>query len=210
MIHVLTDVLDAGEIALVRDALEAAAFLPGRATARGRAAEVKRNLQATPSTGIAEAEQVVSSAVMRSEAFNQLVLPARVSLPIFSRYETGMEYGWHHDSARVGGLRADASVTLFLTDDYDGGELVIEVEPGDQRRVKLPAGSAVVYDSGRVHRVTEVVRGIRQVAVLWAESHVRDPGQRDILRELSDVIQRAPDEALALGRIRADLYRRWS
>ena len=149
MLKVIDAVLDAGELSAVRETLDLSVYLPGRATARGAAAEVKRNLQATPSHDVGVAEGLVLAALQRSAEFNALVLPARLSSPIFSRYEVGMYYGRHHDSARVGGLRADVSVTVFLSNpgDYDGGELVIETPEGE-RRIKPFAGSAEI---GRAH-----------------------------------------------------------
>jgi PKHD-type hydroxylase len=209
VIRVVENVLDSAELASVRDVLERVPYLPGRNTAKGAAADVKHNLQATPSADAAEAELIVLGALQRSKAFQNLVLPARISTPMFVRYEMGMSYGRHHDSARVGGLRADASVTLFLTDGYDGGELLIEGERSVEG-IKLEAGSAVVYSSGTIHRVAEVTRGVRLVATLWIESHVQDDRDRDTLRELAELQIRAPNVELELGKIRAALFRRWS
>jgi len=49
-----------------------------------------------------------------------------------------------------------------LTDpqDYDGGELVI-IDGDNQSRVKLPAGSTIVYPTTSLHRVEEITRGSR-------------------------------------------------
>jgi PKHD-type hydroxylase len=212
VIRILESVLDASELEAIRDALARAHFIPGRATAKGVAAEVKHNLQATPSAYIGDAEVIVLGALQRSQEIQSIALPRQVSAPVFSRYETGMSYGRHCDSPRVGGLRADLSVTVFLSDpsDYDGGELVIEDE-GVVRLVRPRAGAAVVYSSGLIHRVSEVVRGVRLAAVLWVQSHVGGERDREILRSLSEIAGRVPGEdALRLAQIRGELYRRWS
>ncbi|MFN4090666.1 MAG: 2OG-Fe(II) oxygenase, partial [Alphaproteobacteria bacterium] len=95
-------------------------------------------------------------------------LPYKVLPPIFNRY-TGStnRYGWHTDSTLRflpdgSCLRTDISATLFLSDpsDYEGGELTIEDTYGVSR-VKLPAGSLVVYPSGSIHEVTPVTAGER-------------------------------------------------
>ena len=62
-------------------------------------------------------------------------------------------------------------MTLFLSDPetYDGGELSFEgsFEP---IRIKLKAGSAIVYPTGSWHRVTPVTRGTRLAAIFWIQS----------------------------------------
>jgi PKHD-type hydroxylase len=212
MVRVVAGVLDEQELAVVCEILERAQYDSGRVSARGQAAQVKQNLQAAPSPDVMNAEQVVVSALHRSAEFQALIWPRQILPPLFARYESGMSYGRHHDQARIGGFRADVSVTIFLSprDSYDGGELVIELDDGE-RVVKLEAGSAVVYSAGPIHRVAEVSRGVRLAAVLWAESYVRDDRDRKVLQDLAAIANRASgDDALTLRRIRGDLYRRWS
>ena len=84
--------------------------------------------------------------------------------------------------------------------DYDGGELVIQ-NTYDEQEVKLPAGAAVVYPSGALHRVAAVARGVRLAAVTRVESFVRDPTRREALHDL-DMIRRKMPEILVGGRRR--------
>ena len=84
--------------------------------------------------------------------------------------------------------------------DYDGGELVIQ-NTYDEQEVKLPAGAAVVYPSGALHRVAAVARGVRLAAVTRVESFVRDPARREALHDL-DMIRRKMPEILVGGRRR--------
>jgi PKHD-type hydroxylase len=132
-----------------------------------------------------------------------------------------MTYGEHVDDPIMGStgprFRSDVSMTIFLNppETYDGGELAIRTPFGEQR-VKLPAGDAVVYPSSSLHRVTEVSRGERLVALTWIQSYVRDPAQRELLYELNlareHLLKSAPDDAATayLDRSYANLVRMWS
>ena len=62
-------------------------------------------------------------------------------------------------------------MTLFLSDpdSYDGGELYFDA-PLNTVNVKLKAGSAVIYPTGRRHQVRPVTRGVRYAAVFWIQS----------------------------------------
>ena len=78
--------------------------------------------------------------------------------------------------------------------DYDGGELIIE-SGSDEQAVNLPAGAAVLYPSGALHRVAPVTRGVRLAAVTWIESFVRDAARRELLHDLNLVCQWARGQA---------------
>jgi len=88
-------------------------------------------------------------------------------------------------------IRTDVSATLFLSDpaDYDGGELEIEDTYG-RHRVKLAAGSMVVYPATSLHQVTPVTRGVRTACFFWTQSLVRDLAHREVLYQMDGAIQR--------------------
>jgi PKHD-type hydroxylase len=216
-------VLDAAQVARLRDALQAAEWIDGRETVGAQGARVKRNLQlpdASPQR--AELAREVLAALARHPLWHAAALPQRVLPPRFNRYEAGGHYGFHVDGAVMAlpdgsQLRSDVSCTLFLSDpdDYEGGELVVSDLYGEHE-VKLPAGDAIVYPSSSLHRVQPVTRGVRLAAFFWAQSLVRDDGQRRLLLELDTAVQRltaggADDEAvLQLTGIYHNLLRRWS
>ncbi len=160
------------------------------------------------------------AALKRSQTFQRATLPRTIRPPLISRYRAGMNYGLHVDNAMMGrGVkeRSDISVTVFLSDpgDYDGGELVID-EVHEAREIKLPAGAAVVYPSGCLHRVAPVARGARLAAVTWVESHVRDPMRREVLHDLDLVRRRLMkdavdwDETDLAYKVYANLLRLWA
>ena len=192
VIVAINDLLTTEEVQTLRALAAQAPWQDGRATAGFQAAQVKLNEQ-VPEDAPASQElaRVVLSAINRSALFSAAALPTRATPPLFSRYDVGMHYGTHVDNAirRVPStgqfLRCDLSCTVFLSDpsDYDGGELVIEGTFG-QQRIKLPAGSAILYPSTALHHVAPVSRGTRLASVVWIQSMVRDERVRRSLFEI--------------------------
>lgn len=129
MIVTTLEILGADAVSRIRALLDAAEWENGKANV---APGVKKNLQARPSPAVAECQQMILAALKSSEVFGATVLPAQTTVPILSRYETGMSYGRHVDGPIMGGtLRTDLAMTLFLSDpkSYEGGELEIDDSP---------------------------------------------------------------------------------
>jgi len=222
LLHI-PNVLDRAQVTRMRTALDGAAWADGRETVGAQGARVKRNQQLPEASPLRlELGREVLDALAHHPLFHAAVLPQRVLPPRFNRYEGGGHYGSHVDGAVMalpdgGQLRTDVSCTLFLSDpeEYDGGELVINDLYGEHE-VKLPAGDAIVYPSSSLHRVQPVTRGARVAAFLWAQSLVRDDGQRQLLLELDSSVQRLTqtgadaDALLQLTAVYHNLLRRWS
>lgn len=189
MILCIASVLTVEEIDQVRAGLEGATFIDGRATAGWHARLVKHNVQADGrAPEVRELQALVGRALRRNALFELAVRPQRVQPVLFSRYETGMDYGAHVDDALMGAtdpMRSDVSATLFLSEptDYGGGELVIDTTVGEQD-FKLNAGAMVVYPSSTLHRVEPVTSGTRLAAVTWIQSLVREAARRELLFDL--------------------------
>ncbi|HWT28091.1 MAG TPA: Fe2+-dependent dioxygenase [Methylophilaceae bacterium] len=222
MLIVLDDVLNAQALREFRAAYDQLPYGDGRATAGERAAEVKRNLQlANDTPQHAALTASVHAALGSCAEFMSAALPLQISPPLFNRYLPGMAFGQHVDNAiRIDGeqpLRADVSATLMLSgpEEYQGGDLVIADTYGEQR-IRLKAGSLVVYPSSSLHRVEAVTSGQRDVIVFWTQSMVRDNGQRATLYRLDQTIrqlcQRQPDapEIDALMATYNNLLRMWA
>ncbi|HEV8313650.1 MAG TPA: Fe2+-dependent dioxygenase [Burkholderiaceae bacterium] len=224
MIVQIPDVLSAEQVRDMRVRLQVADWVDGLATAGHQGARVKRNRQLAEGSPLArELGDVVLAALERHPLFISAVLPARVYPPLFNRYEGGERFGNHVDNAlrlmpgSAERLRTDVSATLFLSDpdDYDGGELLIDDTYG-AHSVKLPAGHLIVYPSASLHRVEPVTRGARLACFFWAQSMVRDVGQRTLLLDLDTAIQRLAqtdaDEAarLQLTGCYHNLLRMWA
>jgi len=217
MIRVISNVLSTAELDAVRQLSAKVAFADGRIT--NRESTVKRNLQAPQqdeaNAGIA---QLVRDALFRNGDFRVFALPRSMARATAARYEPGMTYGWHVDEALFPStppMRSDLSCTIFLNpaEDYDGGELVIQL--GQQElSYKLPPGSALVYPSTTIHQVAPVTRGMREVAITWVQSWIADVQQRELLVQLEEAKARAgtrdPRLLVLLESMRTNLFRMWA
>lgn len=221
MLLAIPGLLNAAQLAKIRETLEGAEPADGRATAGFAAARVKRNLELQPTPERRERlNRILMASLGHDETFRFACLPHRVADPIFARYTPGMAYGEHVDDPIMGTtgprFRTDISMTLFLNDpqDYDGGELCIRTPFGEQA-VKRPAGDAAIYPSSSLHRVAQVTRGERLVALTWVQSYVRDPARRELLYELNLARERllrdspGSDTAAYVDRSYANLLRMW-
>jgi PKHD-type hydroxylase len=187
LIVCIADILDEAGLADLRESIAGGVYVDGVLSSGWASRLVKRNEQLGAGPAAAQAQERVIAALSSNGVFASAVLPHRFSPPMFARYTPGMAFGTHMDNAVMGAdrMRSDVSITLFLSEpeDYDGGELVMETSGGEVA-YKLPAGSVVTYPSTMLHRVAEVTRGCREVAVLWAQSLIRRPDQRELLFDL--------------------------
>lgn len=203
--------------------IDAGEFIDGGDSAGAPARAVKHNRQLNLATlpGREALNDLLSRALFTHPQVRAAALPRRMTVPLVSRYESGMEYGWHMDNAIMQGtgspVRADIACTLFLSrpDDYDGGELEISGPAGDSR-IKLDQGDAFLYPATSRHRVAKIRSGQRVAAIVWLQSMVADAGAREVLYELELAYRRIregdPDSGAIrhLQRAQANLLRRWA
>ncbi|HTC28717.1 Fe2+-dependent dioxygenase [Dyella sp.] len=222
MIYCFPAILNSGELAAIQPKLQGASFIDGADSAGWSAREVKRNLQVT--AGTPEYEQIariVREAFMRSGELQTALLPASATSVLFNRYQQGMEYGPHVDSPIMGNMsnaiRSDIAITIFLSDprSYDGGELTVLMN-GISSQFKLEAGAAIAYPANTLHHVTPVTRGVRDAAIIWVQSQIRDPAQREILWDMENAKRltfsregKSPSFDL-ISKSRANLVRMWA
>lgn len=185
----LPGVLDAAGLHYVRETILKMAFHDGRATAGGDAVLVKNNLQAAQNPEKQKLDQELLQRILSFPPLHMAMFPARVYPLVYSKYGPGMEYGWHLDSPVMNGeqgpVRTDLAMTLFLNEPstYEGGELEVQV-PGGLSTWKLPAGDAIFYPAGFLHRVAPVTAGERLCIVTWIQSAVKHPVHRQVLYDL--------------------------
>ena len=222
MLVEIEGLLQPAQLNKIDEILAKSTFVDGKLTAGKAASRVKNNeeLKGEPQQ-MELLIRILTSALAHNATFRSAVLPYRMADPIFARYQHGMTYGDHVDDPLMGlsgqRFRSDVSMTIFLRDpeSYEGGELVVRTTFGE-KRVKLKAGSAVIYPSSSLHHVAEVTGGERLVALAWIQSYVRDPAQRELLYELDlareHLLEHAEEEPTTglVDKSYANLLRMWS
>ena len=221
MLTRLHHVLNSDQLADARQLVAAGRFVDGILSAGMAAKRVKHNQELAADQRLMRSlNNLVMGSLVTHPVYRSAALPLKLGAPYYARYSGGMSYGNHVDDPIMGQgdlYRSDISVTIFLSgpDDYDGGELIVETPFGTQQ-VKLPAGDAVIYPSSSVHRVAEVTRGERVVAVSWIQSLVRQPDKRALLHELNQarekLLREHPDaeETRQVNQTYVNLVRMWS
>lgn len=194
---VIEKILSKEEVIAYRERLTAVSWGDGGKTAMGMAASVKNNNQADASDpGVHQLANQLLARIGEVPKLVSAALPHKIFPPCFNRYSETEEYGYHVDAAvmRIPNtsevLRSDISMTTFLSEpeEYEGGELIISTEFGEQQ-IKLPAGYAVMYPSSSLHKVTAVTKGQRVAAITWMQSMIPDASIRQNLYQLDQSIQ---------------------
>jgi PKHD-type hydroxylase len=221
MLTIIEAVLNSSQLDIAHRIIRGGKFIDGRSSAGKAAERVKHNEELTlDEQQFRDLNNLVMGSLVKNPVYRSAVMPLKVAAPYYARYTPGMAYGLHVDDPLMGqgGIyRSDVSATIFLNppETYDGGELVIQTPFGDQQ-VKLAAGDAVIYPSSSIHRVAEVTRGERLVAITWIQSMVRDPDKRALLHELNQarevLLQEKPDaaETARVNHSYINLVRMWS
>jgi PKHD-type hydroxylase len=191
MFLMVKDVLTQGELEQLRLIAKNAKFVDGKISNPHN--QAKNNLQVDVTQPEANrAAQIAGAAITRNEQIRNFVFPKRIASPLLARYEVGMTYGVHADSAYLplpgSPLRSDVSGTLWLADPstYEGGELRIHLG-SESVTIKGEPGSMVVYPSTTLHEVVPVRSGQRLVMITFIESYIPDQTQREILWTLNEV-----------------------
>ena len=216
MIRVLPNVLSTADLEQVRALIPQIGFADGRIT--NPASGVKQNLQA-PQEDPANARiaLITREALVRYGDLRVFSQPRNMARTTVVRYEPGMTYGWHVDEALFPStppMRSDLSCTVFLSapEDYDGGELTIQLG-GETLSYKLQPGDALLYPSTTIHQVAPVTRGVRLAAITWLQSWVADVSQRELLVQLEEARALAgndPRLLVLLESLRTNLFRMWA
>jgi len=193
-------------------------YLDGKLTASNAAKEVKHNLQMDmQNQSYMQIQQLLIMSLNQHSLFKVATLIKNVYPFLLSKYEPGMEYGWHVDSPLMGDMmRTDIALTIFLNnpEEYEGGELELQTPLGSLL-YKLKAGDAICYPCQQLHRVRTVTSGARKVAVTWIQSLVKNSEHRKMLFDMQQVInhlhsQLETESANSLQQIHSNLLRMWA
>ena len=190
MIKQIPGLLSPPQIAKIKALVAKAKFVDGRIS--NPHSKVKQNLHLGDAKAYTESSQILNDALIANEDFRNFAIPLRFAPPLITKYDKGMHYGLHPDSATIplpdGPIRSDLSCTIFLNDpkSYEGGALRIVL--GDsQMRFKGSAGSAIIYPSNTLHEVEKIESGERLVAISFIQSRIADTAKRTLLYELGEV-----------------------
>jgi len=145
----------------------------------------KKNLQCKfTDRGTVCLQDIVYSRIDTKYKFYDFTLAANSKTPLLTRTEVGGYYKPHHDNYDVG----DFSTTVFLNDDFEGGELCLWIN-GEEKKFKPRAGGSVTYKTGTPHRVNEVTKGNRDVVVFWTHTQLKDPFEFEMYRGLTTSLE---------------------
>jgi PKHD-type hydroxylase len=222
MLISIPSVLDQSQLKQVRGILDTARYVDGRLSAGLTARKVKNNEEIpADAPELNQLNNIVMNSLYNHPVYQAAVLPHRLATPFYARYSASKAYGNHVDDPIMGPMngryRTDVSTTIFLNEpeEYEGGEIVINTQLGEQK-IKLAAGDAITYPSGSLHHVAEVTKGVRQVAVTWAQSMIRDADKRELLFNLHrtrEALQKKyPDdeEVVKVDHTYINLVRMWA
>ncbi|RKQ51781.1 PKHD-type hydroxylase [Roseivirga pacifica] len=217
----IDELLNAQELSAILNLINQAGFSDGKSTASDAAAGVKQNKQISAESNFQAQQiaQIVSQAISRNKRIQSAILPKVILPPLVSLYEPGMHYGTHVDSPLMGTqftIRTDVGMTLFLSppESYEGGELEVITEAGI-KLFKPAAGSAVIYPTTRLHQVLPVTNGKRMAVVTWMQCAIRNPGQREIIDQINQVLDQMgqaehKETRLVLQQVYSNLIRMWA
>jgi PKHD-type hydroxylase len=177
---------------------------PGLASSQKATGTTKRNLEIKSHLLLKQIYTDIEKSSIIPDQFIEKVLP-----PKFNWYKETGEYKIHSDASMMGDIRTDLAMTLFLTDDYEGGELCI-----DGQQIKAKPGIAIVYDCWRPHWVNPVTKGDRIAAITWLQSYIPDEINREVLNLLHGVTvevgkQGNQEHFAKLGAVHEKLFKMW-
>lgn len=204
MLVKIENLLSQSQIEQVQSLIDSGEFKDGKLTAGYGAKSIKNNLELDTASSLnSQLNHIVMNALVSHPIYKHAAWPKKVAAPFYAKYEPGMEYGDHVDDPVMGHngdlYRSDVSTTVFLNDptEYVGGELCI-IDTFGTQKIKLAAGSAVVYPSSSRHYVAPVSEGIRIVAVTWTQSAIKSAEQRELLYEMNEarnsLLQKDPQD----------------
>src|SRR5436190_830502 len=97
MFRMIPDVLTGAEIGQLRALAANASFVDGKMSAVG--SSVKNNLRVGDDNALRQSAKIMADALFRNEDFRVFAFPKTISMPLLTRYDEGMHYGIHVDSA---------------------------------------------------------------------------------------------------------------
>lgn len=108
---------------------------------------------------------IINAAISANESFNYDIV-GLCERPQLLRYSApSIGYDWHLDVGTDRASNRKISISIGLSENYEGGELAFFTEK--ESRIKLQLGQGVAFPSWMTHRVLPVQEGDRWALVAW-------------------------------------------
>lgn len=114
-------------------------------------------------------QRCVGYLVSYNEMFLKLPITEYSSKINLLRYTKGGRFKMHKDRLPSSGNYRMISVSIILSDQYEGGRLYFSDEDTDKKKFRfdLGIGDMVIFPSTLYHQVTEITEGERYSLVAW-------------------------------------------
>ena len=136
-----------------------------------------------------EVRQLVSTRLYNNPYLESVICPSKVSVNFYNEYKEGGYYHKHIDTFRAApkgnNVYFDYGFSLGLTDDYEGGEFVLENEIGEISYT-VGKGQLLVFPIIYAHGVKPITKGTRKAIIGWMSSNVSYE-QSYILKNLYEI-----------------------
>ena len=132
---------------------------------------------------------LITDKIYNNPFVDSVINPTKVSVNFYNQYKEGGHYDKHIDNfkaePKVNNTYFDYGFSICLSDDYEGGEFVVDNEIG-QIPYKLKAGQVIFFPIIYAHTVAPIKKGIRKAIIGWMSSNITYE-QTYILRNIYDV-----------------------
>ena len=135
--------------------------------------DLKKNTESPDMTP--EVRQLVSTRIYNNPYIDSVVCPNRVSVNFYNEYEEGGFYKKHIDTFRAAprsnNVYFDYGFSLGLSDDYEGGEFVLNNDVGEISYT-IGKGQLLIFPIIYPHGVKPITKGSRKAIICWMSSNV--------------------------------------
>ena len=132
---------------------------------------------------------LVSSRIINNPFVDSVICPTKVSVNFYNHYREDDYYNKHIDNfkaePKINHTYFDYGFTVCLSDEYEGGEFVLDNEIGEIP-FKLKAGQVLFFPIIYPHSVNKVTGGLRRALIGWLSTNVSYE-QSYVLRNLYEV-----------------------
>ena len=163
--------LDLNEVKDCVKGIRKAKFINGSITQ-----PIKNSKKNTESLGIPDnVRKILTDKIYDTHYTDSVYCPNRVSVNFYNKYVEGDFYDIHVDSFKArpksNNIYFDYGFSVNLSDDYEGGEFVLQTPLGNIER-KLSSGEAVIFPIIYPHGVKRITKGERENIIGWLSSNV--------------------------------------